>query len=166
MSKARHSVEIYLQPGEFHFGGRDLRIRTLLGSCVAITMWHPRLRIGGMCHFMLPSRPNPSGDPDGRYADEAIDLFHRAISISGTNHRDYEVKMFGGGSMFELGDREDNIASRNVQAARKLLQENGHHVVAEHVGMYGSRYVIFDIRSGTVWLRHAPVLQQEIGEWK
>ena len=50
-------LEIFLQPGEFYFGEGKTRIRTLLGSCVAITLWHPRLHIGGMSHYMLPSRP-------------------------------------------------------------------------------------------------------------
>ena len=53
---ARNVIEIFLQPGDFYFGDRDTRIRTLLGSCVSITMWHPRLHVGGMCHFMLPER--------------------------------------------------------------------------------------------------------------
>src|SRR5262245_20243998 len=47
-------LEIFLQAGEFYFGGEKTRIRTLLGSCVAITVWHPKLRIGGMSHYMLP----------------------------------------------------------------------------------------------------------------
>jgi Chemotaxis protein; stimulates methylation of MCP proteins len=49
-------MEIFLQPGDWYFGDRDTRIRTLLGSCIAITIWHPRLLVGGMCHFLLPGR--------------------------------------------------------------------------------------------------------------
>ena len=68
-------VDIFLQPGEWYFGGRDTRIRTLLGSCIAITLWHPRLQVGGMCHFLLPSRSSlhpPATPLDGRYGDEAV----------------------------------------------------------------------------------------------
>ncbi len=49
-------MEVFLQPGELYFGDGRTRVRTLLGSCVAIAVWHPRLRIGGLCHYMLPSR--------------------------------------------------------------------------------------------------------------
>ena len=64
--------EIMLQPGEFFFGQDDTIIRTHLGSCVAITMWHPEQKRGGMCHYMLPSRARSDDPLDGRYADEAI----------------------------------------------------------------------------------------------
>ncbi|MBL8511280.1 MAG: chemotaxis protein CheD, partial [Betaproteobacteria bacterium] len=56
MSDTSFVMDIFLQPGEFYFGDADTRIRTLLGSCVSITMWHPTRRIGGMCHYMLPTR--------------------------------------------------------------------------------------------------------------
>lgn len=156
-----HVKEVFLQPGEFHFGGRDTRIRTLLGSCVAITMWHPGLQIGGMCHYMLPSRmAKPPSEFDGRYADEAMQLFHRQIRETGTLPGEYQVKFFGGGNMFNMSthcttqESSDNVAARNVMAARQLLRDHGHNVVAEHVGMHGHRNVMLDIWSGKVWMRH------------
>ena len=63
MNKTPNKNDVFLLPGEFHFGDQDDRIITLLGSCVAITLWHPEKRIGGMCHYMLPSpmyREKPS----------------------------------------------------------------------------------------------------------
>ncbi len=32
----------------------DRPIATLLGSCVAVCLWDPKLRVGGLNHFMLP----------------------------------------------------------------------------------------------------------------
>jgi chemotaxis protein CheD len=161
MPKSSPAIEIFLQPGEFHFGGCDTRIRTLLGSCVAITMWHPRLLIGGMCHFMLPSRiVRPANELDGRYADEAMALFHREIRAIGGGSGEFQVKLFGGGNMFNLPPHCDdqsgcnNVACRNVMAARQLLHDHGHDIKAEHVGLHGHRNVILDVHSGKVWMRH------------
>ena len=56
MRKPPHVIEIYLQPGELWFGDANTRIRTILGSCVAITLWHPHRRIDGMCRYMSQSR--------------------------------------------------------------------------------------------------------------
>ncbi len=160
MQKPQHVIEIFLQPGEFYFGGQDTRIRTLLGSCVAITMWHPRLLIGGMCHFMLPSRiVRPADELDGRYADEAMALFHREIRRLGMRPEEFQVKLFGGGNMFNMPTHcseidSNNVACRNIMAARDLLKNHGHKVVAEHVGMQGYRNVMLDIWSGKVWMRH------------
>lgn len=163
MIKPDFVMDVFLQPGEFYFGDAGTRVRTLLGSCVAITMWHPKLHIGGMCHFMLPSRCGKLADElDGRYAEEAIQLFQQEIRAAGTRPADYQVKMFGGGNMFKVPSKCmgphtecNNVACRNVQAARRLLEHHGHRIVAEHVGEHGHRNVIFDIWSGDVWLKHA-----------
>ncbi|MBI1174656.1 MAG: chemotaxis protein CheD [Sideroxydans sp.] len=160
MKKPGRAIEVTLQPGEFYFGDGNTRIRTLLGSCIAITMWHPQSKIGGMCHFMLPSRSiKPKDVLDGRYADEAMQLFLREIRAAFTKPGEYQVKLFGGGNMFDRSAQHDeenckNIPCHNVAAARRLLQQNGFHIVAEHVGMSGHRNVVFDIWNGNVWLRH------------
>ena len=65
MNRPLGGNEIFLQPGEFYFGDAATRIRTLLGSCVAITLWHPARMIGGMCHYMLPNRQKHHGPLDG-----------------------------------------------------------------------------------------------------
>ena len=157
--------DIFLQPGELHFGGQGTRIRTLLGSCIAITMWHPDLLIGGMCHYMLPSRQKGHGGKlDGRYADEAMLLFHMEIEKAGTRPEEYEVKLFGGGNMFGFVKTSrdcTDVPCRNVKAARQLLANSGYRIAAQHVGMRGHRNVIFDIRSGKVWMNHVNSVRGE-----
>ncbi len=167
MNAPEHVLDIFLQPGEFYFGDRDTRIRTLLGSCVAITLWHPRLHIGGMCHFMLPARAvKPSDVLDGRYADEAMLLFQKEVRAAKTKPGEYQAKMFGGGNMFRMPQRTDcvDVACRNVMAARHLLRHHGHDVVSEHVGMHGHRNVIFELWSGDVWMRHVKNANAENAE--
>lgn len=105
MLKPDHVIDIFLQPGDFYFGDRDTRIRTLLGSCVSITMWHPKRLIGGMCHYMLPYRSAQKNTPsqyklDGRYAEEAMLMFFQEMARHNTNPSEYVVKVFGGGNMF------------------------------------------------------------------
>jgi len=152
-------VEIYLLPGDFHFG-KNTRISTVLGSCVSIAVWHPRLRIGGMSHSMLPSRGKP-GNPnlDGHYADEAIELLLREIGKCNTRPAEYQVKLFGGGNMFRqpLAERAFNVAGSNVEAARLLLEASGFNIHAEHVGGSGHRNIIFDLCDGNVWVKHEKI---------
>jgi len=152
------AVEIYLKPGEFRFGGGSTRMHTLLGSCVAITLWHPVLHVGGMCHFMLPSRDGrPSSGLDGRYADEAMQLFMQEISKRNTHSDEYQTKLFGGGNMFPhlMGKKTSSeVGVRNVEAARSLLSANAFRIQSEDVGSSGHRRVILDLRDGNVWVRH------------
>jgi chemotaxis protein CheD len=154
-------IEIFLQPGDFYFGDAHTRIRTVLGSCVAITMWHPTLKVGGMCHYMLPANTRHGAQAlDGRYADGALALFMRELQRSGTRPRDYQVKIFGGGRMFTSARRGGNavqaldVARRNIETGRSLLKQQGFRIVAQHMGGDGHRNVIFDIGSGAVWMRH------------
>ncbi len=167
MHKPPHVLEIFLQPGDLYFGDRDTRIRTVLGSCVSLTVWHAELLVGGMCHYMLPNRKLEqrgirTEGLDGRYADEAIELLVREIDATGAPHREFEVKMFGGGNMFpDRKVRTDHVGKKNVEMARALVRKHGFNCVAEHLGGDGHRNVIFDIWNGNVWMKHAVNVRQE-----
>jgi chemotaxis protein CheD len=166
MHKPAHVIDIFLQPGEVYFGEQDTRIRTLLGSCVAITMWHPDMLVGGMCHYMLPTYAGKKRDMlDGRYADEAMELMLRGIHEAGTWPYEYQVKLFGGGHMFsgEQAASEDHVGARNVEMARALMKRHGFSACAEHLGGTGHRNIVFDIWSGDVWVRHQPHVTDDYG---
>ena len=157
-SKVADPLEIVtLNPGDFHFGGGHTRISTLLGSCISITLWHPKRRIGGMCHYVLAERRvnlGSSSHPtlDGRYADDAFVLFLQHMAEAGTRPNEYQAKLFGGGNMFNSGGNAMAIGSRNIERGRDLLAANKIALIAEHVGGNGCRKLHFDLRSGHVWL--------------
>jgi chemotaxis protein CheD len=138
-------------------------MRTLLGSCVAITMWHPRYRVGGMCHFVLPSRPPgaPATPPaPGWYGDDAVALFLDGIAGTGTRPGDYQVKVFGGGHQFDDPGVGDGVPRRNVDAALDLLDRRGWRPATVHVGGTGARVIVLDLATGDVWVRHTRVLRE------
>ncbi|MDH4234449.1 MAG: chemotaxis protein CheD [Gallionella sp.] len=149
-------------PGDFHFSDKNVRIHTVLGSCVSIAVWHPQLCIGGMCHPILPNRwkgKPGSGNLDGHYADDAIELLLREIRKRNTRPDEYKVKLFGGGNMFQrsLAENNFNDAGSNVDAARVLLKAGGFNISVEHVGGSGHRTIIFDLCDGNVWVKHEKI---------
>lgn len=153
--------DVFLHPGDYYFGNRDTRIRTVLGSCVSVTFWHPQLLVGGMCHYMLPKRRetvsiNQSTALDGRYADAAFALLLAKMDSIGSPYKEYQVKLFGGGNMFPETPENGtlDIGTQNVQAAWQLVKKNGLNCVASQLGGTGSRTVIFEIGSGDVWVKH------------
>jgi chemotaxis protein CheD len=154
------SDDVVLNPGDFCFAEAGTRIRTLLGSCVSITMWHPRLLIGGMCHYLIPRRRQQT-TPDelsGRYADEAVEMFLQQIRRHQTQPADYEVKMFGGGDQFPDNRRAQggvNIPRENVDRGLFLLQQHGFHLTTTHLGGTGPRNLVFDVTTGEVWMKHS-----------
>lgn len=163
MNRPASFMEIFLNPGEYYFGDRDTRIRTVLGSCVSMTVWHPRLLVGGMSHFMLPARGSGGAgqdELDGRYADEAMELLMAEIDAIGAPHLEYQVKLFGGGNMFPTLTKQGQptLGDKNIDTARELIRHYGLPCAAEHLGGKGHRNVIFDVWSGHVWVKH-PKLQ-------
>jgi chemotaxis protein CheD len=160
MRAASEYLEYFLQPGEFQFSDDpDVRLRTLLGSCVAITMWHPRRRYGAMCHYMLPTRgARRTGELDGRFGDEAYLMFLREAVRHGTDPNEYEIKVFGGGDMFPTVAKAGRlgIGKQNVVAGIELLALHGQPIKARHVGGEGHRVVMFDLWDGNVWVKHQP----------
>lgn len=156
MSKAANNpVDVFLEPGDWFVGDADYRIRTILGSCVSITLWHPASRLGGMCHFLLPSRGKglPQTPLDGRYGDEALLLVLGQMQQAGVPFAQCQAKVFGGGNMFPGLSRAGDIhvGQRNGQAALALLQVNGIPIVSESLYGLGHRQIIFDVATGDVW---------------
>ena len=154
------ALEIFIRPGEFYFGDGNTRIRTILGSCVAVTLWHPERHIGGMCHYMLPRRPRrKAGEPaplDGRYAEDAMRMFLAEIRLARAQPSDFQVKLFGGSRMLlPKADRRPTIAEANVEFGRAAIDECGFRLSAEDLGGNGHRNVILDLWSGDVWVRKA-----------
>ena len=146
--------EVFLNPGEFHFGEGKSRISTLLGSCISITLWHPRRRIGGMCHYMLTERGRPADAVlDGRFGSEAFELFLQHVDAAGTSPREYQAKLFGGGNMLSgpSGGKLE-IGQRNIEYGRQWLASRQIALIAEHVGGSGRRKLHFDLWSGDAWL--------------
>lgn len=149
-------LDIFLGPGEWFFGGPNARVRTTLGSCVAFTCWHRRLRLGGICHYMLSHRAAGRGDnkADGRYAEEALELLDGAARARGTCLFDYEVKLFGGADMFIVPDRPlTSVGACNIAAALDLVQRHGLQVEAQSLGGTYYRQLLFSVGTGDVWLR-------------
>ncbi|WP_339532608.1 chemoreceptor glutamine deamidase CheD [Pseudomonas mucidolens] len=160
MNKPIGATEVLLAPGQVSFATRPTRLRTLLGSCVAITFWHPQRRIGGMCHFMLPARSRKDQPLDGKYADEALELLLRHAHAHGTRAQEYQVKLFGGGQMFPEQQHHvpaQDVASLNIRAALALAEQHQLHLTAQDMGSTGYRSIMFDLWNGNVWVRHQPM---------
>ncbi|TXT41482.1 MAG: cheD-1 [Comamonadaceae bacterium] len=157
MSRLPDLMDIFLQPGELFVADAGFQIRTILGSCVSITLWHPVARMGGMSHFLLPSRGKDVQEHefDGRYGDEALLLMIKDLNAAGIDHMQCQAKIFGGGNMFPGHTRANNInvGLRNGEAARALLQRHGIEVHTENLYGEGHRQIIFNVSNGDVWSR-------------
>lgn len=144
-----------LMPGQWYFGNRPAQLRTLLGSCVAITLWHPQRRLGGMCHFLLPQRNGPAtGTPDGRYGHEAVGLLVQTLLHLKTRPEEYVAHLYGGAdTMPDQAGVKFNVGERNIEKGWTLIDQHGFQLDGVDVGDHVPRTVTLDMNSGQVQVR-------------
>jgi len=153
---AKAAPDIFLLPGHWWFGSRAAAIRTLLGSCVAVSLWHPGLRLGGMCHYVLPRRDlRLHLALDGRYGDEAMELLVAALKSAGTRSRDFEARLWGGAAMVEESSAHAmNIGARNAARGRWLLRQHGFRLTQIDVAGTRHRRIELTLADGAVKVRY------------
>lgn len=144
--------QLVLMPGQMHFGAKVSSLRTLLGSCVAITLWHPQKRIGGMCHYLLPKRSRKPGEPDdGRYGEEALAAMVEHIRRHNTDPKDYEAHLYGGADTMPEGTNlKFSVGERNIELGWSLIDRYGFQLQGVDVGEDVPRTVTLTVASGMV----------------
>ena len=155
LRRAGPGEELNLLAGQLYLGRQAAQVRTLLGSCVAVTVWHPRERLGGMCHFLLPQRNRKPEEPrDGRYGDEALELMVEAMQRNGLPSSGFEAHLYGGADT--LPDRvgmKFNVGERNIEQGWALIEHYGFALLGVDVGDHVPRHVCLDLADGTVQMR-------------
>ncbi len=134
-----------------------------LGSCIAVMLYDPIRKAGGMLHFMLPEssldRSKAAANPF-MFADTGIPVLLEQIGVSGPDRKKLQVRLAGGAQVL---DRQNvfGIGRRNYLAARKELWKFGLLVSGEAVGGELSRTVRLDVANGKSWLREGGMQEIE-----
>jgi chemotaxis protein CheD len=130
-----------------------------LGSCLAIMLYDPEVKTGGMAHVMLPS-PELSRQKikPAKYPQTAIELMVQQMEVMGCQRFRIRAKLAGGATMFAglLSNHRDggaSIGQRNAQEAKQALQTLNIHIMAEDIGGDYGRSVEFILSTGTVLIR-------------
>ncbi|MBI5562172.1 MAG: chemotaxis protein CheD [Deltaproteobacteria bacterium] len=127
-------------------------ISTILGSCVAVCLWDPILRIGGMNHYLLPLW-NGDGLPTPRYGNVAIPMLVEKLLSIGGRRENLRAKVFGGANVLESVGGLMEVGSRNVTLAEDTLVQEEISIIGHDVGGTAGRKVIFFTESGDVFVR-------------
>ena len=93
---------------------------------MAVCLFDPQLKIGGMNHFLLPSRGKDRElDPDTILSgDYSMEVLVNALLAQGGQKRRLVAKMFGGGNI--VSAILTSIGERNVEFATEWLQRGKH----------------------------------------
>lgn len=145
---------VFLLPGEYYVSRTPVEIATLLGSCVAVCLWHKTRHYGAMNHYLLPTASGTvSEDEKGRYGDTAIERIFWLMEKLDPDLSQLEAQVYGGGAVVGHLDVSGNIGERNIDMARTKLRERHIRVVRHKVGGKNGMRVYLDTRTGQVDLK-------------
>ena len=149
-----YQKEITLHVGGVHASADPAVVKTLLGSCVAVCLWDPRVRVGGMNHILLPDGTLDEGGADAtRFGVHAMDRLIGEMLKLGADPRRFVAKVFGGASVLALNGGGGGVPEANLAFVRTFLAREGLHVVATSVGGTLPRQVRLFTDSGKVLVR-------------
>jgi chemotaxis protein CheD len=154
------TTAVYLQPGESFFAREHTIISTILGSCVSVTFWSERLRVGAMSHSQLPKCPNTpcvvSLAAGRRYVDFAIRDLARRFDDLGVERTEVQVKLFGGADVLRSKSHaiaRATVGSLNCDEAIAVLQAEGFQITASSLRGSAGRKIQFNTETGDVMVR-------------
>jgi chemotaxis protein CheD len=148
LQTAPTQVDVAVGMGQAVFAVEPSRLTTVLGSCVAVTLYSARRRMGMLSHIVLPKSRNTDDNP-AKYADTAIPHMLSALRCEGITPRDLTAKVVGGSCMFG-NNQLSRIGDSNVQAAVQALEDVGIAIAARDAGGSCGRRVSFDLATGII----------------
>jgi chemotaxis protein CheD len=144
-----HHDAVKVLPGEYYVTADDMMVMTVLGSCIAACIWDPRVRVGGMNHFMLPEG---GGDTSGRYGSYAMELLINEMMKLGARREHMQAKVFGGGQVMHSFTTM-NVGERNTAFVLEYLQTERIAVVSKDVLDIHPRKVCYFPASGKAMVK-------------
>ncbi len=144
--------------GELAVSGQapDLIVTHALGSCIAVCLFDPVVRVAGLIHFLLPeSKINPARaqEQPAAFADSGIPLLFQTAYTLGVEKKRCIVHLIGGAEIATAAGGVGstfNVGRRNILAAKNALWRNGVLIKAESVGGTTVRTVNLSVADGRI----------------
>lgn len=135
--------------GEAVAGRSGMLCASAIGSCIAVALYDPVSRIGGIAHLMLPgSAPQKQNVERTRYVDNGIRELLETMVRSGARRERVEACFAGGGNVLERED--ETICDANVASTIRTLEQLRIPTKAQDVGGTQRRSMTLDIDAGCV----------------
>ncbi|MBA4390321.1 MAG: chemotaxis protein CheD [Syntrophus sp. (in: bacteria)] len=147
-------VKVFLKPGEVFISREPAVVSTILGSCVAITIFNERLKVGGICHALLPGSPSLQGADYCRYVDSSITYMLKKLEAMGIQRHEMEIKLLGGADVLNIMDvTRPSVGQQNIEKALEIMNTEKLALTLSDVGGKTGRNIRFYTHTGTVLLK-------------
>lgn len=144
---------------------------TVLGSCIAVVLHVPRLRVSAVCHAQLPEPPPGTGpscidacprpcsrEPPKsqtlRYATCCIRLMLSELFRRGALKVEMVATLIGGANVVSLIAPNRSAGERNVAVAQAMLAKEGIPIVLSDVGGTRGRNIEHDPATNRTVVRY------------
>ncbi len=147
---------ITINMGEFYASREPEVIYTLLGSCIAVCLFDPVQKIGGMNHFLLPGEAHLGQfNNSARYGINAMEhLINRIVELGGVRKR-LQAKLFGGGHVLAVVSKEYGVGDKNIKFAREYLANEKIRIISEDVAGEDTRRIYLEANSFNMFLKRS-----------
>ncbi len=142
----------YLYPAALFAESEPHLVDTILGSCVAVCIFDPVKKIGGINHYMLPFW-NGTGLASPKYGNIAIQKLVEKMLAMGAQKENLQAKIFGGGEVIETKSNHFKIGERNIEIAEKTLAEMRIKITGKSIGGKQGRKIRFNTETGVVLMK-------------
>jgi len=145
--------KVFIHAGQLHAAMIPTEIVTILGSCVAVCLWDPILRAGGMNHYLLPipfSTYEISSNAM-KFGETSIRKLIEKVVDVGCKKSRLAAKVFGGASVTQ--EFQHGPGSQNISVALRCLEAEGIPVLATDAGGKAGRKLIYHTDTGIAWVR-------------
>jgi chemotaxis protein CheD len=139
--------------GQITAGGPPQKMKAVVGSCIALSLYHPRLKRGAMAHIVLPNAAGRDGMP-GKFANTAIPRMLEMLKELNTPAACLTAKLAGGANMFGSSGPLQ-IGDANIEAVAQALRAVGVRIAAQDVGGNRGRRVTFECEGGAMIVESA-----------
>ena len=159
---------VTIHPGEYFATSDDTIISTVLGSCIAVALFDPARKMGGLNHFMLPgevTRDDIIRSPNAKYGMYAIELLVNELMKLGIRKKDIRAKVFGGGAVLRFADGGmTKIPQSNIDFTFEYLEKESIPILASDVGGREPRKIFMFPTTGKVLLKRIAPSQVDLVE--
>jgi chemotaxis protein CheD len=143
--------QMYLHPGNLCASREPVNLSFIVGSCVGICIFNPRLSIGGAAHYLLPLQGD-EGAPSPRYGDVAIKQLLDGMMQAGSTRKDLRAHIYGGACVVQAfqDSKHASIGDKNVRVALDMLSQEKIAVVHQETGGQKGRKISMRTDTGEI----------------
>lgn len=133
----------------------DVLVTYALGSCIAVAVFDPVAKVGGLLHYMLPDStldPEKARQNPAMFADTGIPMLFKSCYTLGAEKRRMIVRAAGGASILD-DTNFFRIGQKNIMAMRKIFWKNNVMIESEDTGGNFNRTVRLVLTNGKTYVK-------------